>query len=195
MAPNNIMQRGLRLENRHTGEKLHIRRVRAKDGGEILLLDGSLPVGSKGPPMHIHLTQLEEGTIKSGTLGAEVGGKRIRLEAGEGGVFPAGVAHTWWNDGDTLLEFGGHVAPAADLDRFLQAVFAVVNAGPKDRPPLFYLAHVLWRHRETQFIVAPPRLVQSVMFPLVIAIGRLLGKYTGDNWPGSPASCPGAPLD
>jgi hypothetical protein len=32
-----------------------------------------------------------------------------------------------------------------------------------------------------------------VIFPLILFVGRILGKYRGDNWPGSPASCPGAP--
>ena len=187
------MDQALKLHNRHTGETLHLRRRRDAGGQIILLLDGTLPAGSKGPPKHIHFYQREEGSIKAGTLGAEVGSKRIRIEAGGSGVFPAGVAHTWWNDGGTLLEFAGQAVPAADLDRFLQAIFAVVNAGPKDRPSIFHLAHVLWRHRETQLIVTPPRIVQTVMFPLIIFIGGLLGKYKGDNWPGSPASCAGAP--
>jgi hypothetical protein len=189
------MENFLKLENRHTGEKLHLRRVRGADGEVILLLDGTLPVGSKGPPMHIHLHQREEGTIKAGTLGAEVSGKRIRIEAGGSGVFPAGVAHTWWNDGDKLLEFAGQALPAADLDRFLQAIFAVVNAAPKNRPSLFYLAHVIWRHRKTQRMMMPPWPVQQVLFPLVILLGRVLGKYKGDDWPGAPAACPGAPLE
>ena len=32
----------------------------------------------------------------------------------------------------------GHIArPAIDLDRYLQAVFEIMNAGPKDRPSQF----------------------------------------------------------
>jgi hypothetical protein len=30
--------------------------------------------------------------------------------------------------------------------------------------------------------------------PVVLMIGHILGKYRGSNWPGSPESCPGAPL-
>jgi hypothetical protein len=39
---------------------------------------------------------------------------------------------------------------------------------------------------------APP--VQKIVFPVVLLIGRLLGKYRGSSWPESPESCPGAPL-
>lgn len=107
---------------------------------------------------------------------------------------PAGVPHRWWNAGDDLLEFSGHVVPAVDLDRYLQAVFAVLNASSNSRPPIFYLAHVLWRHRDTQLLVVPPAAIQRIVFPVVLFIGRILGKYRGSNWPGSPESCPGAPL-
>jgi hypothetical protein len=31
------------------------------------------------------------------------------------------------------------------------------------------------------------------VFPLIVTIGRVLGKYRGVNWPGCPESCTGAP--
>jgi hypothetical protein len=77
------------------------------------------------------------------------------------------------------------------LDRYLQAAWAVLNASKSGRPSLFYAAHVLWRHRHTQAIAMPPRAIQQIVFPLILFVGRVLGKYRGDNWPGSPASCPG----
>ena len=108
-------------------------------------------------------------------------------------VFPAGVAHCWWNAGDDLLEASGRAIPAVDLDRYLQALFAVLNAGPSGRPSIFYLAHVLWRHRHTQAAAAPPRIIQRIVFPVVVLVGHVLGKYRGDAWSGSPASCTSAP--
>jgi hypothetical protein len=92
-----------------------------------------------------------------------------------------------------LLEIRGRAVPAADLDRSLQAVFEVLNASPSGRPSLFYLAHVLWRHRHTQAVLEPPLALQRIVFPLVLLVGRILGKYQGESWPGAPASCPGAP--
>ena len=109
-------------------------------------------------------------------------------------ALPAGIAHRWWNAGDDLLEFSGQAIPAVDLDRFLQGVFAVLNAGPNGRPSTFYIAHVLWRHRDTQLMAVPAPAIQRIVLPVVLFIGRILGKYRGSNWPGSPDSCPGAPL-
>ena len=187
------MDNFLTLENRRNGEILRMHRRRDGEGRIVLYLDGTLPPNAEGPPLHMHVREREEGIVKAGTLGARVGGEKI-VPTGGTVVLPAGVRHHWWNAGDDLLEFSGHVVPAVDLDRYLQAVFAVVNAGSTGRPSIFYIAHVLWRHRDTQLVAVPPRAIQRIVFPIVLFIGRMLGKYRGSNWPGSPESCPGAPL-
>ncbi len=183
----------LRLENRHTGEILRLRRVRDGEGQIVLTIDGSLPPRMSGPPVHVHFHQREEGGVKAGTFGARVGNEKIVVPAGGTAVFPAGVIHTWWNAGEDLLELSGRAIPAVDLDRYLQALFAVLNASVSGRPSIFYLAHVLWRHRRTQALMVPPPAIQRIVFPLVLLAGRILGKYRGDSWPGSPESCTGAP--
>jgi quercetin dioxygenase-like cupin family protein len=184
----------LSIANRHTGETLRIRRERDASGQIILIVVGSLPPGTHGPPPHIHLQEREEGVVQAGTLGARIGDDTLVVQTGGSAAFPAGVVHSWWNSGVTLLEFNGRVIPAVDLDQFLQALFAVLNAGTTNRPSIFYLAHVLWRHRHTQAIVKPPLAIQRILFPVVLLIGRLLGKYKGQDWPGCPEACTGAPL-
>jgi hypothetical protein len=76
---------------------------------------------------------------------------------------------------------------------YLQAVFEVVNAGPKNRPPLFYMAHVALRHRRTQTALGMARPLQAILFRAVVVLGTLLGRYRGSEWPGCPARCAGAP--
>jgi quercetin dioxygenase-like cupin family protein len=187
------MDNFLQLENRRTGEILRMRRVHDAEGQTILAIEGSLPPRASGPPPHVHFHQREEGIVKAGSLGARVGKKSIVVPAGGTAVFSAGVIHAWWNAGDDLLELSGQAIPAGDLDRFLQALFAVLNASPSGRPSIYYLVHVLWRHRHTQAVMLPPRIIQQIIFPLILLAGRALGKYRGDSWPGSPASCTGAP--
>jgi hypothetical protein len=72
-------------------------------------------------------------------------------------------------------------------------LFEVLNAGDSGRPPIFYLAHVLYRHRKTQTTLVMPRIVQAVMLPIVVLIGTVFGKYRGSAWPGCPQRCVGAP--
>lgn len=187
------MNNFLQLENRRTGEILRMCRVRDSEGRIILAIDGSLPPGASGPPPHVHFHQREEGVVKAGSLGARRGKEKIVVPAGGTAVFPAGTVHAWWNAGSDLLKLSGRAIPAGDLDRYLQALFAVLNASPSGRPSIFYLAHVLWRHRHSQAVALPPRTIQRIVFPLIVLVGRVLGKYRGDNWPGSPASCTGAP--
>jgi quercetin dioxygenase-like cupin family protein len=184
----------LRLENRRTGEILRMRRAHDAQGRIVLILEGTLPQGADGPPLHVHIQEREEGVVKAGTLGALVGGEKIIVPTGGTVTLPAGIPHRWWNAGDGLLQFDGQVVPVVDLDRYLQAVFAVLNASANGRPSIFHFAHVLWRHRDTQLMSVPAPAIQRIVLPVVLFIGRILGKYRGSNWPGSPESCPGAPL-
>jgi quercetin dioxygenase-like cupin family protein len=182
------------LENRHTGERLALTRV--VRGDEVWLeLKGSLPPHCEGPPLHIHFAEDEEGYVASGTLSAVVDGRRITAGPGESASLPRGSAHRWWNAGDEQLEFLGHARPVVDLDRYLQAVFEVMNAGAEGRPPLFYMAHAVLRHRHTQAVLLMPRPIQAVLFRVIVALGTALGRYRGTNWPGCPSHCLGAPLE
>ena len=181
------------LHNRHTGERLELRRI-VRDGQTCLSLQGSLPPHRQGPPRHMHFAELEEGRVVAGTLSADVDGQVLRIPAGGRATFPVGAAHRWWNDGDEMLVAHGVVRPVVDLDVYLSAVFEVLNSGPADRPPLFYIAHVAWRHRHTQCVLFMPRALQTFVLPLIVGVGTLLGRYRGTDWPGSPSRCRPAPL-
>ena len=182
----------LRLVNRHTGEVLEIRRQK-RDGETVFELRGTLPAHRQGPPLHVHHLEDEEGLVTAGTLSAEVDGHRLTVGVGEAVRLPRGVPHRWWNDGDQPLAFEGYTRPAVDLDRYLQAVFDIMNAGSPNRPPLFYLAHLALRHRRTQTVLVMPSVLQAVLFRMIVGIGTVVGRYRGTEWPGCPARCTGLP--
>lgn len=182
----------LRLHNRHTGEGLTLCR-RRRDGAVVLELQGTLPPHREGPPMHVHYLEDEEVRVTAGRLSAEIGGRQVEVGPGEVVRLPRGVPHRWWNAGDEPLASEGTAEPVADLDRYLQAIFEVINAGPPNRPSVFYLAHVALRHRQTQAVLIMPRFLQAVLFRVVVAIGTIAGRYRGTEWPGAPARCTGAP--
>jgi mannose-6-phosphate isomerase-like protein (cupin superfamily) len=184
--------RPLRLENKHTGEILELWRER-RNGETILNLRGTLPAKSEGPPLHIHHLEDEEGVVTAGTLSALVGGKHVTVDTGQRVLLPKGIPHRWWNEGDQPLAFEGSTRPGVDLDRYLQAVFEIMNAGPPNRPSLVYMAHASLRHRRTQTVLIMPLAVQAILFRLVVGIGTVLGRYRGTDWPGCPARCTGAP--
>jgi hypothetical protein len=105
-----------------------------------------------------------------------------------------GSAHRWWNAGDEILRFEGVTKPLVDLDVFFEAAFEVLNSGPANRPPVFYLAHLAWRHRKTQAVLFAPRWLVAVLVPLVVLAGTILGRYRGTDWPGCPDRRAAAPL-
>jgi quercetin dioxygenase-like cupin family protein len=183
----------LTLANRHTGERLQLRRV-WQEGELCLELKGTLPPHHDGPPLHIHYWEHEEGTVSAGTLGAEVDGRQTRIKTGGTARLPMGSVHRWWNAGDDLLTFEGTAKPLVDLDVYLRAAFEVMNSGSPKRPPLFYIAHLAWRHRKTQRVLIGPRWIQAVVFPTIVLVGTLLGRYRGTSWPGCPERCTAAPV-
>ena len=89
--------------------------------------------------------------------------------------------------------FEGWARPVVDLDRYLDAVFEVVNAGPSGRPSLFYMSHLTLRHRQTQAVLFM-RPIQAVLLRAVVLLGTILGRYRGTDWPGCPTRCLGAPV-
>jgi len=99
------------------------------------------------------------------------------------------ASHRWWNDSDETLVFVGYVRPVVDLDRYLQAMFEIANASPAGRPSLFSVAHAARRHRRTQAVLLLPPVLQAVAFRVIVAVGTLLGRYRGDDWPGCPSRC------
>jgi quercetin dioxygenase-like cupin family protein len=185
--------RFLNLKHQKTGEILRMRRVRGSDGHTVLILEGSLPPGPSAAPPHVHLDSRETIVVRTGLLGIQIGGEKFVVPAGQTAVVPPGVVHTWWNAGDELMQLSGRAVPASDTDRYIQALWEVFNASPSGRPSIFYLAHVLWRHRRTQVVALPPKVIQRIVLPLILLLGTALGKYRGTTWPGSPASCTGAP--
>jgi mannose-6-phosphate isomerase-like protein (cupin superfamily) len=193
MADHKSGDRALVLENRHTGERLALSRI-ATDGQICLSLRGVLPPHRPGPPRHVHYEEEEEFRVVAGVLSAEVDGHQINVRAGGSAIFSPGSVHRWWNEGSETLVLEGLVKPAVDLDRYLHAAFDVLNSGAPDRPPLFYMAHLARRHRQTQAFLFIPRPIQAVVLPLIVLAGTILGRYRGSDWPGSPARCTGVPL-
>jgi hypothetical protein len=166
-----------------------------KKGDEVWLeLKGLLPPHREGPPLHIHYAEDEEGRVRSGRISAVLDGRQITAGPGESVRFPRGSAHRWWNEGDEPLVFEGYARPVVDLDRCLQAIFEVVNAGPNGKPSLFYIAHAALRHRRTQAVLIMPRPIQAVLFRVAVLVGTVLGRYRGDDWPGCPSRCADAPM-
>lgn len=159
------------------GERLtFLRRTDDPAGGS---LEGEARVApGAGPPMHVHHLQEEGFTVIQGRIGYQVAGQEPGFaEAGETVVFPAGRAHRFWNAGEDELRCEAYIRPAGNADYFLEALFASQKANGGQMPSLFDVAFLAQRYRTEYAMVGIPAPVQRLVFPALVRIGRLLGRY------------------
>ena len=167
------------------GERITFLRRVSDGSGDRLEVENLVRPGG-GPPMHVHRYQTEALTVREGRLGWERPGEGPRFaEAGETVVFPAGDPHRFWNAGETDLRCTGSIHPPDNIEYFLAALFDSQKRAGSARPSPFDTAFLLTRYRSEFRLLAIPPLVQRILFPVLLVIGRLLGKL--DRYAGAPA--------
>jgi quercetin dioxygenase-like cupin family protein len=159
------------------GERItFVRRVQDSTGDR-LEVENLVKPGS-GPPMHVHYYQEEALTVRQGRISYQRSGEPPRFAGpGETVVFEAGEAHRFWNAGEEDLLCTGYVQPADNLEYFLTAIYESQRESAGSRPGPFETAFLLRRYRSEFYMAEIPEVVQRVVFPLQVALGRLLGKY------------------
>ena len=68
--------------------------------------------------------------------------------------------------------------PADNVEYFLAELFASQRRGGGARPSPMDAAFLAWRYRSEFGMAEIPRVVQRVLFPLVVAAGGLAGRWT-----------------
>jgi len=159
------------------GERLTFLRRVDGSSGDRLEVENVVKPGS-GPPMHVHRHQEEALTVEQGRIGYQrPGGEPQFAEPGETVVFKAGDIHKFWNAGEEDLRCTGYVEPADNIEYFLTALYESQRENGGGRPDPFDAAF-LTRHFRSEFGIAEiPAPVQRFVFPVVVIVGRLLGKY------------------
>jgi quercetin dioxygenase-like cupin family protein len=158
------------------GEELTFLGIRSDERGEYLEARNTVRPGS-GPPMHVHHLQEEAITVERGKMGWQRQGAEEQLAGpGETVTFAPGDVHRFWNAGDEELVCSGYVRPPDNLEYFLTQVFASIRANGGKRPRLFDAAYLTTRYRSEFGMADIPGPVQRFVFPVVTAVGRLLGR-------------------
>lgn len=160
-----------------SGEALtFIRRIDNENGG-ILEVENSVHPGA-GPPMHVHFLQDESLTVVKGKLAAQVFGQQTTFHGeGESLTFKKGVPHRFWNAGDETLICKGWISPPNNVEYFLTHIFNSVKENGGKQPSTFDGAYLLSRYKSEFDMVEIPKFVKQVIFPIVLALGKVLGKY------------------
>lgn len=159
------------------GEELTFLGIRSDERGEYLEVRNSVSPGS-GPPMHVHYLQEEVLTVEQGTMGWQRQGQEEQIARVGGSItFAAGDVHRFWNAGDDQLICTGFVRPPDNIEYFLTKIYESTRANGGERPGLFDGAYLASRYRSELGMADIPAPVQRILFPIVVGIGRLLGRH------------------
>jgi quercetin dioxygenase-like cupin family protein len=159
------------------GERLTFLGIRSDERGEYVEARNQVSPGS-GPPMHVHYLQEEALTVEQGTMGWQRPGEEQHLaRSGDTVTFAPGEVHRFWNAGGDELVCSGYVRPPDNLEYFLAKIFESTRANGGRRPRLFDAAFLLSRYRSEFGMADIPAPVQRLVFPVVVAVGRLFGLH------------------
>jgi mannose-6-phosphate isomerase-like protein (cupin superfamily) len=155
------------------GERLtFLRRV-----GDRLEVENRVKPGS-GPPMHVHHYQEEGLTVEEGRIAYQRPGESPQFAGpGETVVFAPGEPHRFWNPGEEDLRVSGYVEPADNVEYYLEAIYESLRENGGGRPGPFDAAFLARRYRSEFGMTEIPAPVQRFVFPVLVAVGRLLAKY------------------
>ena len=160
------------------GERLTFLRRVPGPAGDRIEAENVVKPGA-GPPMHVHHYQEEALTVQQGRIGYQRLGEPAQFAGpGETVVFKPGEAHRFWNAGKDDLRCTGYIEPADNVEYFLTEIFASTKRSVRGRPNPFEAAFLTRRYRSEYAMVAIPAAVQRFVFPVLVAVGRLLGRYT-----------------
>jgi len=159
------------------GERITFSRRVPGPGGDRLEVENVVTPGA-GPPMHVHYYQDEVLTVRTGRIGYERLGEPPRFAGpGETVAFKAGEVHRFWNAGQETLVGTGYIEPADNIEYFLAALYESRRANGGVRPDPLDVAFLVRRYRSEFGVGQIPAIVQRLLFPVLVAIGTLLGRY------------------
>ena len=164
------------IQNGH-GEELTFVRLVKTEQGEIVEVENKVQPGA-GPPMHVHYLQDESITVVHGKIAAQIFGYPPTFHGpGETVTFKRGVAHRFWNAGDDILICKGWISPPHNIVYFLTEIYRSVAASGNGRPTLFDGAYLQTKYKSEFDMVEIPCFVKTVVFPIVLALGKLKGQH------------------
>ena len=159
------------------GERITFLRRVPGAAGDRLEGENLAPPGA-GPPLHVHHYQVESFTVQRGRMGYQRPGQPEQFAGpGDTVTFAAGDAHRFWNPGPDDLCCTGYIEPADNVEYFLGEIFASTKRRGGAAPDPFEAAFLATRYRDEFTMVSIPAVVRRLVFPLLVAVGTVLGKY------------------
>lgn len=159
------------------GEKLTFTGIEKTLKGDRVLVIGNCKPGA-GPAMHVHFQQDECLSVVSGKMGYQVLGEEPKMALpGETVLFKRGTPHKFWAADNQPLVANGWIEPANSVVFFLSALYAAQNKSGNAQPEAFDGAYLVTRYKSEYDIKEVPTFVKKVIFPIIVLIGKIRGKY------------------
>jgi len=175
------------IDNGH-GERLTFLSRELRDGIEYVQVENQVSPGA-GPPMHVHHQQYESLNILEGKMGVEVLGEEpYFLHKGDSATFEPGIAHRFWNAGDTTLHCKGEIWPPHNIEYFLAEIYRSSREHGGGRPGAFDSAYLLRKYHTEFDMLGIPAFVKAVIFPIILFLGKMQGK--GKRFQNAPEAQP-----
>jgi mannose-6-phosphate isomerase-like protein (cupin superfamily) len=112
------------------GSVMFFKALAEQDGGDVSLMERTLPPGGRRPPTHRHDGCSEAYFVLEGTVSVVVDGSELLLGPEDFVLVPRGVSHTFGNGGDREARLLVLHAPA--LDAYFAGLHELWN---RDEPP------------------------------------------------------------
>ncbi len=113
------------------GSVMYFKALAEQDGGDLSLMERTLPPGGRRPPAHRHTNCSEAYFVLDGLVSVVIEDQELRVGPQEFVLVPRGTAHTFGNAGDRPARLLVIHAPA--MDAYFAALHELWN---RDQPPL-----------------------------------------------------------
>ena len=173
-----MIRTGDTIHNQVTGETITFLATSVDTDGEAVVIETVVQPDGFVAAAHVHPSQSERFAVAEGTLGLEVDGKEMTLEAGDVAVVEPGQAHKFWNEGDEPVRFVCEVRPALQFESLLETMFELAADGKTNRkgmPNPLRLAVIAKAHFDTVRLPFPPDWMQAAGLAVGAPLGKLLG--------------------
>ena len=92
-------------------------------------------------------------------------------------VFGPGEPHRFRTAGKEDLLGPGYIQPVDNAERLLKTIFEAQRETVGSRPDPLEAAFLTRRCRDEFYVTETPAVVQCFAFPVLVIVGRALGKY------------------
>ncbi len=184
-----MFTRGDVFENPVTGERATIRLGTRETMGERLIVDLELRGTGFGSPLHFHPGIHEQITVVTGYVGICIDGVTSIAKLDKRFDIAPGVPHRFWNAGIYEAKLTIEIRPANrfeayKFEAFTRNMIGLAQDGKtnaRGMPSLLQFAPIATEFEDVIRFSSPPRLIQSILFPMLLPIARLRGYQSSYN--------------